>query len=1603
MKKVLYFILTLTLSSLLLLSCAKGKGGENDSSNKNDNSSSDNNVNLPEGDYIFAPGGKINIVTASSSDNTNKISEAIWSVAGIPVEIVADSAEEADHEIIVGKCDRKISVEAYRLLNRVRDESAGEVGYLIYSNGNSVAIAYDVDEYNLNHAEDRAVDYFVDTVIGSNSVLRVQKGTVSSLGFNLLEYQESIDDEEKEAKWQALERNLAAKYENGAEIAKAFKYYVDMTGSESVVTWLADLYDLERGGFYFSNSGRNTEGFLPDIESTAQAVGFFISSGMFKNNKDYPEWFADKLVYFVKSLQDPNGYISHPQWDRETLEKNTSRMSRDLGSAYQIFERFGASPTYPLPGYEDRLTPDGILADGTPVNPVAPASSMTWRVGTSKAAAVSKVVAATDYIGALAQLKDKASMIAYLDDFAARNKLSPDNNNYRSFYQIANTLTSQSQQILQRDRELAAENADYKMSTLVIDWMNEHQNKTTGLWDPGLTYANTDAFYKAINLYNNLSAPIPNPELAIESIIQILINGEEVDRILCMFNVWGCLNHILENITDIWEDTALAERARNKLISLAPEAIRATTNHQLTMQKPDGSFSYFPEKTTHVSQSMPVAVPNTNEGDVNCTTLTIGGILSAMAKSLGVTGIPGPYTKADGIRCIDRIKNLGEIVKDDLTVKVDYFTFDDDSVGNSPVQGITSDNLTLGHMFVVEAPTKADSANRAVEFSTKLTAYESLNIPSVGITPASTCYAFEADFCVTEPTATKQELQVLMQDSIHMITISVEGDDVWLEESSSRKPDFAVINELDAKAKVGEWFTVKVEFYPGDKDTVRAKIYFNNKLIAVTDNFFDDSGAKLSGDGQPKGFSLQYVNIIAVTTCEMTILIDNLAAYGSGQHYTVEKNVPINVDAPAEDRVLHDFESGEINENLFIIANDSSVSVEKNPVTDSSALKLVGAGADLTSYIASLPIVRRASGSGVKTAVFESDIYVGNSVGDIFRIAFKENNSKKNTLVSFDIKVESTDGGKFVRVLPVTDGKVGLAIDGIAIPVSDEFKLRIEYYEEEFASLIFVNDSIAAMTTAVYKNAPKYNTGILEISGAANSASTVYLDNLIFEKDKLSFADSAAPEGESEVHDFSSADSLVSLGGGAVIEGEAVKLSVPLSEMKINATENGVVHLAANFGMDIKLSENSNDSFRFALYSANDTPIIVFDLSIENGVAYIKEVYAGGNGTTISRISVSDEFKLSFTYYYKERLMAIAINDTRVAINTLGYSYDNEGQMMSYLKVTKLSGSGYTIFDNVITENTLSFYISSAISGAVLDPKNDLSFELTHSSSLPGNVIYVPRSNGTTIGVKGLTTGYDSNNRAIYSKFLAVYTAAGGNDTVDIDMPDSDKKTGAKVTVFESEIMIDYEDGKYGTFTEMYLCTANGTKAWYASFATTSSGSITISDYSSGSASVSKSLATEKKIFKLRLEYTLSENGELRVHIFIDGEYVATSTKLFKLEAPISPAEVTMMRFYTTNAASGYLMLDNAKIYHTDILSENGFVEPEPEPDEPENPPIDPDPDDPNPDTPDPDVPEQGGNTGPSTGEVRPSPNPDVGFDDVVGTEPTDPDQGSTSDGSGWT
>ena len=65
------------------------------------------------------------------------------------------------------------------------------------------------------------------------------------------------------------------------ETVLALGNLLDLYGDE-MYRWLARLYDPKIGGFYYSNSARDYEGFLPDVESTAQALYAMGNNGLFE-------------------------------------------------------------------------------------------------------------------------------------------------------------------------------------------------------------------------------------------------------------------------------------------------------------------------------------------------------------------------------------------------------------------------------------------------------------------------------------------------------------------------------------------------------------------------------------------------------------------------------------------------------------------------------------------------------------------------------------------------------------------------------------------------------------------------------------------------------------------------------------------------------------------------------------------------------------------------------------------------------------------------------------------------------------------------------------------------------------------------------------------------------------------------------------------------------------------------------------------------------------------------------------------------------------------------------------------------------------------------
>ena len=669
MKKVVNLLLMMVTILSLLASCSTP---DTDSGSGNGGGGTDNAVT---DDFIYSDNSALTIVAPSgalTNDNYTKIAKAMSSIHSY--ELTDGSAPEAEHEIVFGKSDRSVSKEAYRRLANLERADYGEeiyVGYVIYSDGSSVAVAYDEALYGLKIAEDSAIEAFVSKYL-QNDVLKLEKGYTDSLTIDALAYQERLDDKYKEDRWLSVKAKLASM--GGAELAEeiitSLKRYYSLSDSGRVASWLADLYDPMTGGFYYSNSGRNTEGFLPDLESTYQAIGFLDTSGLASWVGGIDELFPDEMkvqiVKWVKGLQDPeNGYFYHPQWGKATTDQSLSRRGRDLNWAESLLKRFGAKPTYDTP---NGVKGDGILADGTPV---IPASRLTLSFGSGTVAdAVSKVVLVNDEDeGVAAHLIDDVSFKKYLDGLGID---VPDQS-----YSVGNTLESQAPQIVARDKVLAARGVDYSLVDILYEFLNEHQNKETGLWevDGSTDYAANDGLMKIGSTYLKIGRPIPNPDKAMVTALNCISSDEVPGSVCDIFNTWTAVSELLSSVytyssTDP-EMQALAEETKEYVLKNAPRLIEITTEKYMLFVKNDGSYSFTKEATSHTSQGMAVAVQGTNEGDVNSTCIAILSVPGTIYQILGINRVPF-CSAGDMLRFRLVLDGQGEIVKDQVDDEREY-------------------------------------------------------------------------------------------------------------------------------------------------------------------------------------------------------------------------------------------------------------------------------------------------------------------------------------------------------------------------------------------------------------------------------------------------------------------------------------------------------------------------------------------------------------------------------------------------------------------------------------------------------------------------------------------------------------------------------------------------------------------------------------------------------------------------------------------------------------------------------------------------------------------------------------------------------------------
>jgi len=681
-----YFALFVVIFSILcfLFSCG-------------DNNEPDRTEGTKENDAIFGDGKEPVLITNADLSN-GAVSSAIYSItdavnksAFISVPIHGDYAPKADNEIVIGETERAVSKAATEKLtaklkraaeanaNKYSDEQAAiedTVGFAIYAEGGSVAVVW-----SDGHLFENAIEFFVKNYVASAS-LKLNDGYIRTEVFSLNEFLEERGNRIREEQFTALEKAIGGNH--GTEIVASLKQLYTIYKPEAV-TWLANLYDPDTGGFYYSNSARDNLGFLPDIESTYGALAFVEETGMAElygndYSKALPKWLLDGVGAWIRDLQEEDGYFYHPQWPKSFINERglQSRITRDKGSAVSILRRLGIQEAYPA---------SAALTDGL-------------SDGGGKVSAVSRVIATK---GVLSQFESVEAFRNYINDLDAE-VLAISNPNERAgrLYAIGNEFQS--------TVSLVKKNPEFVK--ILHAFFKKHQDPTTGTWSTVLTFNATNSLHKIGYVYNSLGLKYDYLYEMIDTVITILSRDVDTDPIstgVDFANAWASIEHIYTNIrrcsSDAFEAEQKLREVKEYVYANIKKAIDATFSQLGGFVQHDGSIGYSRRGSSYTSQGCPAAVPGSAEGDVNgygCASYSITGYI-ALALDLPEYEVKifGEKERVEFVRTLER---LGNVVKREEEIFPDVtITFSDGTLPEEITVALNEGNvITPGASVEVE-------------------------------------------------------------------------------------------------------------------------------------------------------------------------------------------------------------------------------------------------------------------------------------------------------------------------------------------------------------------------------------------------------------------------------------------------------------------------------------------------------------------------------------------------------------------------------------------------------------------------------------------------------------------------------------------------------------------------------------------------------------------------------------------------------------------------------------------------------------------------------------------------------------------------------------
>ena len=901
MKKILLLTLSLLLILAMCVSCNK-KDGETKPSDDTNTPSGDNTDTPPSGNLVWSENTST-LILVSDSDNygiLEVLSTHVYETSGKIPQVKGADVEGDYGRIIVGDNGSDIAKKAYKKL----DDYANLQGlfdskrsaWLIWSENGTIVIAYS----DLLAKKD-AIDYIAKNY--TTAAFGPGNGTLSKAMFDIEEYLTVLRETEQAPYMQELGKIL------GADALEAFKKLYSIY-DEDLYVWLANLWCPDNGGFYYSASARNNEGFLPDLESTGQALKIMDNAGLSVAlggswQKMLPADIAEKLVKFAYDMQAEDGYFYHPQWGTGI---STSRRGRDAGWAKTILSGLGATPKYP---YLSGIT--------TPTASLHLTASLK---GGSSAGLVSKVVATA---ASNSKYESEASFIAYLDSLKF-------NENSYSAGNVINSTTSE------------IKKAGY-WETL-RKYLTDHQNPENGLWEDEVTYQSVNGLMKLCTCFGS---SYPNAEKALESAMQILMRpiDDELTGITYVYNPWVAIANLLHAVSDETKTTL-----RQMLRDNAKEIFLMTAEKLSAFAKDDGGFSYLRDYSSPFSQDSLVAVSGSVESDVNATTIAISTVVKYMEEVLDLK-FPPLYSRYEGIYFVDTLTSMGTIIKDSLLAKdPEVITFDeyedddikvDANVVTNPhpaVENRIGDAETDGSEYIwfeaalVPNPKKeagntdyvlyagdktrpADSGHdKLIAEAASSTVFSVTNLGAPG-----NCYVFEADMLFggsessTSPVAQLNFVRdtgksPLISAWVDFYQYTRGGQNYLRIQEYFAGADGVKDTEVVAGIPVDEWFKLRIEMYKdysgeGGELKIKLKFFVNGKFVGVSDSGHYEKGAY-------KDFLVNAVKISYYRHTASSFYLDNIYVAKKNLTFELGKYESDAVERPVSDKKVYDFNDGSI-------------------------------------------------------------------------------------------------------------------------------------------------------------------------------------------------------------------------------------------------------------------------------------------------------------------------------------------------------------------------------------------------------------------------------------------------------------------------------------------------------------------------------------------------------------------------------------------------------------------------------------------------------------------------------------------------------------------